>query len=306
MSRGARLLMTVSLCALAAGCVYRPAPDVGTLNPTFLDDLDLRYVDIPAVRSMVPQGPAFSDQLRVGYLELADEMAKAKDGSDQNHFLRKAVASAKGIAQVPDQVVMPDDLSFRRAGTDFDGSLAAARARLVDAFGREARTRAPLDAADAQVAFDCWFEGVEAGRLLQTNRCRTRFLEAMGRVDKALAGEEQPYIVFFAWNDATMSPVGQQVLQQVATDYQAGKAPRIVLAGHADRSGDAGYNLILSKRRAENAAAALAALGVPRSAMDVTWYGETRPRVPTADGVREPENRRVEFTFPAQPSAVAQ
>ena len=45
MSSGARLLMTVSLCALAAGCAYRPAPDVGTLNPTFLDDLEIWLFD---------------------------------------------------------------------------------------------------------------------------------------------------------------------------------------------------------------------------------------------------------------------
>jgi outer membrane protein OmpA-like peptidoglycan-associated protein len=29
----------------------------------------------------------------------------------------------------------------------------------------------------------------------------------------------------------------------------------------------------------------------------VTWFGETQLRVPTADEVREPQNRRVEMLF---------
>jgi outer membrane protein OmpA-like peptidoglycan-associated protein len=37
--------------------------------------------------------------------------------------------------------------------------------------------------------------------------------------------------------------------------------------------------------------------GVPREAIVVTAYGETRPLVPTADGVREPQNRRVEIVL---------
>ena len=32
-------------------------------------------------------------------------------------------------------------------------------------------------------------------------------------------------------------------------------------------------------------------------ALNVEWFGEQRPRVPTEDGVREPQNRRVEIVF---------
>lgn len=72
MLKGARLLVATSLGVLAAGCTYAPAPDFGTLQPTGLDDYYLNQYDIEAVRRMVPQGPPFNDQLRVGYLELAD------------------------------------------------------------------------------------------------------------------------------------------------------------------------------------------------------------------------------------------
>jgi outer membrane protein OmpA-like peptidoglycan-associated protein len=43
--------------------------------------------------------------------------------------------------------------------------------------------------------------------------------------------------------------------------------------------------------------------GVPASAISENWHGEENPRVPTADGVREPQNRRVEITMWSHPSS---
>ena len=68
--------------------------------------------------------------------------------------------------------------------------------------------------------------------------------------------------------------------------------------GYTDRSGSPGYNQRLSERRANNVAKALAALGVPPAQMVVSGRGENDNRVPTADGVREPQNRRVEIVEP--------
>ncbi|MGH6916532.1 MAG: OmpA family protein, partial [Geminicoccaceae bacterium] len=57
------------------------------------------------------------------------------------------------------------------------------------------------------------------------------------------------------------------------------------------------YNQALSERRARNVAQALTQRGIPTTTMQVEGHGETQPRVPTADGVREPQNRRVEIVF---------
>jgi len=35
--------------------------------------------------------------------------------------------------------------------------------------------------------------------------------------------------------------------------------------------------------------------GVPKNVIDIQGFGETHPLVPTAEGVREPQNRRVEI-----------
>ena len=48
---------------------------------------------------------------------------------------------------------------------------------------------------------------------------------------------------------------------------------------------------------AQSVAQALGQRGIPTSTMRIEAYGETEPRVPTADGVREPQNRRVEIVF---------
>jgi outer membrane protein OmpA-like peptidoglycan-associated protein len=86
-----------------------------------------------------------------------------------------------------------------------------------------------------------------------------------------------------------------QIVQQAASAYKSGAPVQIQVTGYTDRSGSAGYNQRLSERRANNVAKAMAALGVPREQMMVSGHGENDNRVPTADGVREPQNRRVEI-----------
>ena len=94
------------------------------------------------------------------------------------------------------------------------------------------------------------------------------------------------------------TPEGQQIIALAAQQYKAGGSVRLQVTGYTDLSGSASYNQRLSERRANAVASALAALGVARSDMAVTGRGMNDPRVPTAPGVREPQNRRVEIVFP--------
>jgi OmpA-OmpF porin, OOP family len=106
------------------------------------------------------------------------------------------------------------------------------------------------------------------------------------------------FIVFFDWDKATITAEGMGIIQQAANAFRAGAPVQIQVTGYADRSGSPGYNQRLSERRANAVASALARLGVPRNEMAVSGRGENDNRVPTADGVREPQNRRVEIVFP--------
>jgi OmpA-OmpF porin, OOP family len=106
------------------------------------------------------------------------------------------------------------------------------------------------------------------------------------------------FIVFFDWDKATITAEGMGIIQQAANAFRAGAPVQIQVTGYADRSGSPGYNQRLSERRANAVASALSRLGVPRNEMAVSGRGENDNRVPTADGVREPQNRRVEIVFP--------
>jgi outer membrane protein OmpA-like peptidoglycan-associated protein len=70
---------------------------------------------------------------------------------------------------------------------------------------------------------------------------------------------------------------------------------RIEVNGYTDRSGADQYNQGLSVRRANAVAAELLRRGVPRNEIVTRGFGEANPLVPTADDVREPQNRRVEI-----------
>jgi outer membrane protein OmpA-like peptidoglycan-associated protein len=105
------------------------------------------------------------------------------------------------------------------------------------------------------------------------------------------------FLVFFDWDRATITREGMQVIRQAAEAYRAGGRVQLQVTGYTDRSGSPGYNQRLSERRANAVAGALARLGVARGDMAVSGRGENDNRVPTADGVREPQNRRVEIVF---------
>ena len=106
------------------------------------------------------------------------------------------------------------------------------------------------------------------------------------------------FLVFFDWDKDTITPEGRAIIGQAADAWRAGGNVTIQVTGYTDASGSAGYNQRLSERRANNVANALGRFGVPRQAMDVSGRGKNDQRVPTADGVREPQNRRVEIVFP--------
>ncbi len=105
------------------------------------------------------------------------------------------------------------------------------------------------------------------------------------------------YLVFFDWDRAELTERARQVVAEAAQATSRVQVTRIEVAGHTDASGTPHYNQGLSIRRAQNVASELVRLGVPRQAITVQGFGESRPLVRTADGVREPQNRRVEIVL---------
>ncbi len=100
------------------------------------------------------------------------------------------------------------------------------------------------------------------------------------------------YSVYFEWNSHEIDAMAQRVIESIATDW-GGARDAVQLIGHADRSGSDDYNQALSERRVQSVAAALQAKGFTATRLTGVGRGETDPLVPTPDGVRERQNRRV-------------
>jgi outer membrane protein OmpA-like peptidoglycan-associated protein len=103
------------------------------------------------------------------------------------------------------------------------------------------------------------------------------------------------YLVFFDWDRADLTARARQIVSEAAAASTHVQTTRIEVNGYTDLSGTAAYNQRLSVRRAESVEAELVRDGVSRGEISIHGFGETNPLVPTAKGVREPQNRRVEI-----------
>ena len=106
-----------------------------------------------------------------------------------------------------------------------------------------------------------------------------------------------PYIVFFDWDKSNITPEAATILDSAVTAYGSCANVPIMLAGYTDRSGTVSYNQGLSERRNASVTDYLTSRGIPGGSITSQAFGESNPRVPTADGVRELQNRRVEITY---------
>jgi OOP family OmpA-OmpF porin len=108
--------------------------------------------------------------------------------------------------------------------------------------------------------------------------------------DQPIAG-----IVFFDWDSAAPPAEASQTIDAAVQYLSTCNWTGLVVTGHTDRSGSDAYNDALSVRRAQAVSGMLAAKGVASSLLTVTGRGESEPKVPTSDGERTPQNRRVEI-----------
>ncbi|MEN9498708.1 MAG: hypothetical protein RIS83_527 [Pseudomonadota bacterium] len=123
---------------------------------------------------------------------------------------------------------------------------------------------------------------------------RYAFNAAPSVAPEAPLAAAQTYLVFFDWNRADLTARAKQIIGEAATGRGQG-VTRIEVNGYTDRSGSDQYNQGLSTRRANAVAAELLRRGVPRNEIFTRAFGEANPLIPTADGVREAQNRRVEI-----------
>lgn len=130
---------------------------------------------------------------------------------------------------------------------------------------------------------------------------QTRRVETTRRVEPARTRELRPviadYTIYFDFDRSNIRASEQSTLETVAREIRQYEPYEVTVVGHTDRSGPSAYNDRLSQRRAQAVSDALHNRGIPNRIIDQEAMGENDPAVPTADGVKLQENRRVEIQF---------
>ena len=114
---------------------------------------------------------------------------------------------------------------------------------------------------------------------------------------QAPAPAPRSYLVFFDFNKSDLTPQATEIVDTAAKNAGPAKITQLTVTGHTDTVGSDAYNMRLSRRRAESVAAQLEKDGIPSSEIEIVAKGKRDLLIPTADGVKEPQNRRVQIVY---------
>ncbi len=104
-----------------------------------------------------------------------------------------------------------------------------------------------------------------------------------------------PVMLFFDFDSSDLKADAQQLIAEAANPARQNGPTMLSVNGYTDRAGTAPYNMALGQRRAEAVRRELESKGISRDRITIQSFGEDRSLVATADGQREPQNRRVEI-----------
>jgi outer membrane protein OmpA-like peptidoglycan-associated protein len=105
--------------------------------------------------------------------------------------------------------------------------------------------------------------------------------------------------LLFDFDSDKLRPEAKTNLDNLAANLASFGDSKLLLVGHTDSVGTAGYNQQLSERRAAAVGTYLALKGVPSARIAATGRGETEPVQPNATEEGRRANRRVEIAVTA-------
>ncbi len=101
-------------------------------------------------------------------------------------------------------------------------------------------------------------------------------------------------ILYFENDTTKLTLQSKNSLPDILKSIKNRKPAEIYVVGHTDLVGTESYNVELSSKRASYVRDLLVSNGIKPAIFYVSYYGKSRPLVPTKDEVPEPRNRRVE------------
>jgi len=231
-----------------------------------------------------PKGDAYSKALYTELMAIADFERHEEDWADANYHGSRALMAAN--ANIP-MLTPPGNRSL---APKFASQLTPAYDALNGVLEAGGSVRNPAAAAKAFAGYECWLEQAEEGHQADDiAACKKQYDDAMAML--MVMPPSGPWVVYFPTDGSAIDFDGQKAVSAAAEAAAAGG--NLVVQGHADTVGSDEYNLGLSKRRAQSVVEVLNLLGISTDKLTVGAVGESQPRVATADGVPEQENRAV-------------
>lgn len=109
----------------------------------------------------------------------------------------------------------------------------------------------------------------------------------------------------FRSGSAYISPVSNQILDEVAESLKPCNGLVIAVGGHTDSNGDAGVNKAMSQERADRVRQGLIDRGIAESLVTATGYGSEQPLAEGSGAAIDAQNRRIEFKIQTNSGATA-
>lgn len=104
------------------------------------------------------------------------------------------------------------------------------------------------------------------------------------------------FTLYFESGNDEFTEQSKQEVKRLLAEMARREAPDITVIGHTDLVGPDRSNDALSLQRAERVRSILVRMGISPERVLTAGRGKREPLVPTANGVSEPRNRRVEIS----------
>jgi len=116
-------------------------------------------------------------------------------------------------------------------------------------------------------------------------------------VDKDGKVTFQADIVYFNFDDYTLTPDGMARLDALADYLKSKNGTKLKIEGHSDERGSTEYNLALGQLRSASVKNYLKAVGVTDKRLESVSFGEEKPALAGNNEGAWSKNRRAEFVF---------
>src|SRR5258708_6288807 len=134
-----------------------------------------------------------------------------------------------------------------------------------------------------------------AGKIQPVNYDADRANAEFSPIVAALPGHPATFLLYFLEGKDELTPDSGREFERVFAEIAARPYPEILVIGHTDAVGNYQFNDQLSRQRAQRVRDDLVKRGISPDRIEVSSRGKREPLIPTAEGVSEPKNRRVEI-----------